>query len=127
MQVPDFPTEIQRRNSWQKPLFIAAMQVHMAELNKAGTRLDAARRQFYLKSQKHLKEHVAKKDNTAAPPPREDSDATLSGEGGSAVSFCSFAVCLKTLSGTAAMPGAPSTVALNHPHTSCQPVSQVPF
>jgi hypothetical protein len=60
-------------------IFTTPMQVHMAELNKAGTRLDAARRQFYLKSQKHLKEHVAKKDNTAAPPPREDSDAALSG------------------------------------------------
>ena len=59
----------------------------MAELNKAGTRLDAARRQFYLKSQKHLKEHVAKKDNTAEPPPREDSDAALSGGGNSAISL----------------------------------------
>jgi hypothetical protein len=51
----------------------------MTDLNKKGVLLDAARRQFYLKSQKHLKEHIVKKDNTAAPAPREDSDAALSG------------------------------------------------
>jgi hypothetical protein len=55
------------------------MQVHVAELGKAGTRLDAARRQFYLKSQKHLKEHIAKKDDTSQPSLREEDDATLSG------------------------------------------------
>lgn len=59
--------------------FPFGFQARTGELSTAGTRLDAARRRFYLKSQKHLKEHVAQKDNTAKPAPREESDADLTG------------------------------------------------
>lgn len=80
----------------------------MTDLNKKGMLLDAARRQFYLKSHKHLKEHIAKKDNTAAPAPREDSDAALSGRQYSAMN-------VKECSGTGA-----SHIMCLHMHTGAR-------
>lgn len=51
----------------------------MNDLGVAGVRLDAARRQFYIASQKHIRENVAKKDNTSAAMPKEENDPKMTG------------------------------------------------
>lgn len=52
-------------------------QKKMNDTNMAGLRLDAARRVYYKKTQKHLKQNVMVSDNSGKAMPTEDDDPAL--------------------------------------------------